>query len=243
VDVSVDEAQKMNAFLHSPIFAIALTISVYWAAHECQRRLKMVILNPILVAVAIIIVLLKFCSVPYEDYHEGGKYIEFLLKPAIVALGVPLYLQLKHIKKQALPIIVSQLAACVTGVVTVVLVAHWLGGSIPVILSLSPKSATTPIAIEVSRMVGGIPALSAIIVILTGIFGAVFGLTILKLLGVKSQSAQGLALGAAAHAVGTAQAMQVNSRLGAYSSIGLIVNGTLTGLLTPYMLQYMGYCL
>lgn len=231
----------MSDFLDGPIFAIALTIGVYLAAQELQRRLKIVILNPILVAAAIIIVLLKFSNVSYESYYGGGQYIEFLLKPAIVALGVPLYLQLEQIKKQALPIILSQLVACVVGVVSVVLVAQLLGASAQVILSLSPKSATTPIAIEVSRVLGGIPALSAIIVILTGIFGAVFGLTILRLFAIKSPIAQGLALGAAAHAVGTAHAMQTSRRLGAYSSIGLIVNGTLTGLLTPYILQLLGY--
>lgn len=231
----------MSAFLDSPIFAIALTMGVYWLAQECQRRTKIVILNPILIAVAIIIVILKLCNVSYASYHSGGQYLEFLLKPAIVALGVPLFLQLEQIKKQAVPIIVSQCVACVTGIVTVVLIAHWLGGSAPVILSLSPKSATTPIAIEVSRMVGGIPALSAIIVILTGILGAAFGMTLLRLFAIKRPIAQGLALGAAAHAVGTAQAMQRSRRLGAYSSIGLILNGTLTGLLTPYLLQYLGY--
>ena len=99
----------------------------------------------------------------------------------------------------------------------------------PVILSLSPKSATTPIAIEVSRMVGGIPALSAIIVILTGIFGAAFGMMFLRLFGVKRPIAQGLAMGAAAHAVGTSQAMLRSRRLGAYSSIGLILNGHIDG--------------
>jgi len=231
----------MSAFLGSPFFAIALTIGVYWAAQKLQRSLKIVILNPILVAVAIIIVLLNFSNVSYESYHDGAQYLEFLLKPAIVALGVPLYLQLEQIKKQAMAIILSQLVACIVGVVSVVLVAQYLGASTQVILSLSPKSATTPIAIEVTRVLGGIPALSAIIVILTGIFGAVFGLAILRLVAVSSPIAQGLALGAAAHAVGTAHAMQSSRRLGAYSSIGLIVNGTLTGLLTPYIMLLLGY--
>lgn len=231
----------MNAFVHGEIFAVALTVGAFWAAQILQRRLGWVILNPILVAVAVVILTLKLCDVPYESYYGGGRYLEFLLKPAIVALGVPLYQQLEQIRKQAVPILLSQFAACVVGVVSVVLAASWLGASTPVILSLSPKSATTPIAIEVTRLLGGIPALSAIVVILTGIFGAVFGLSILRLLAVKSRMAQGLALGAAAHAVGTAHAMQMNRRLGAYSSLGLIVNGTLTGLLTPYIIQLLGY--
>lgn len=231
----------MSAIFQSEIFAIALTIGVFWAAQKVQRRLGWVVLNPILVAIAVIILILKLSDTSYETYYSGGKYIEFLLKPAIVALGVPLYLQLEQIKKQALPIILSQLAGCIVGVASVVLVAQWLGASTQVILSLSPKSATTPIAIEVTRVLGGIPALSAIVVILTGIFGAIFGLTILRWAAVKSPIAQGLALGAAAHAMGTSHAMQTSRRLGAYSSLGLIVNGTLTGLLAPYILQLLGY--
>ena len=231
----------MTAIFNSPLFALALTIGIYQLAQAWQRRLKMVILNPILVAVVLIIIVLKLCDVSWESYHGGGQYLEYLLKPSIVVLGVPLYQQLEQIRKQALLIIVSQLTACVMGVLSVVLIAHWLGAPAQVVLSLSPKSATTPIAIEVTRVLGGIPALSAVIVILTGIFGAVFGQTILRLAGVRKPIAQGMAMGAAAHAVGTAHAMQQNKRLGAYASIGLIVNGILTGLLTPYILHAMGF--
>jgi predicted murein hydrolase (TIGR00659 family) len=231
----------MNLFFQNELFAVALTLGAFWAAQMLQRRFRWVVLNPILVAIAAIILTLKLCNVSYESYHSGGKYIEFLLKPAIVALGVPLYLQLEQIRKQAVPILLSQLVGCVIGIVSAVLVAHYLGASTQVIISLSPKSATTPIAIEVSRVMGGIPALSAIIVILTGIFGAIFGQAILRLARVKSPIAQGLALGAAAHAVGTSHAMEASQRLGAYSSLGLIVNGTLTGLLAPFILQLLGY--
>ena len=230
----------MNTFFNSPAFSIALTIGAFWAAQALQRKLKLVLLNPILVAIAAIILLLQLGDISYETYSTGGQYLEFLLKPAIVALGVPLYLQLEQIKKQALPILLSQLAGCLVGVVSVVLLARWLGASEAVIISLAPKSATTPIAIEVTRLMGGIPALSAIIVILTGIFGAIVGQTVLRWLAVKSPIAQGLALGAAAHAVGTSHAMQHNPKLGAYASLGLIINGTLTGLLTPHILHWLG---
>ncbi|MCL1886910.1 MAG: LrgB family protein [Betaproteobacteria bacterium] len=231
----------MNSFMYSDVLLITLTISLFWAAQRLQRRLGWVVLNPILVTIAIIILILRIGDISYDAYAQGSQYIAFLLKPAIVALGVPLYQQLEQIKKQVLPVLVSQLFACITGVLSVTFIAHLLGASPEVIISLSPKSATTPIAMEVSRVLGGIPALTAIIVILTGIFGAIFGLSFLKLVRVKSRIAQGLALGAAAHAVGTAQAMQKTSRLGAYSSLGLILNGTLTGLLTPWLLQLLNY--
>lgn len=231
----------MNDFMHSDVLYITLTIVVFWGAQLLQRRLGSVLLNPILLAIAVIILILKAGNISYITYEGGSHYIAFLLKPAIVALGVPLYQQMEQIKKQALPIFASQLAACIVGVFSVIFIAHILGASSEVCISLSPKSATTPIAMAVSGALGGIPSLTAIIVILTGIFGAIFGLAFLKLVRVRSRIAQGLALGAASHAVGTAHAMQKTSRLGAYSSLGLILNGTLTGLLTPWLLQLLGY--
>ncbi len=231
----------MSHFVHSEIFYITLTIVIFWGAQLLQRRLGWVLLNPILLSIAIIILILKAGNIPYDSYEGGSRYIAFLLKPAIVALGVPLYQQMEQIRKQAMPIFASQLAACIVGVFSAVFIAQALGASPEVCVSLSPKSATTPIAMEVSRVLGGIPALTAVIVILTGIFGAIFGLGFLKLVHVRSRIAQGLALGAAAHAVGTAHAMQKTRRLGAYSSLGLILNGTLTGLLTPWLLQLLGY--
>lgn len=231
----------MNGFMHNEVFFITLTIGVFWCTQLLQRRLGWLFLNPILLTIAIIILVLKVGSISYASYETGGRYIAFFLKPAIVALGVPLYQQWEQIKKQAVPILISQMVACVSGVFSVVGIAYLLGASHEVCVSLSPKSATTPIAIEVSRILHGIPSLTAIIVILTGIFGAIFGLGFLKLVRVRSRIAQGLALGAAAHAVGTARAMEKSRRLGAYSSLGLILNGTLTGLLTPWLLQLLGY--
>ena len=230
----------MSDFLHSELFAVTMTVGLFWCAQLLQKRLKSIILNPILVAIILIILILKVGDISYETYYAGGKYIEFLLKPAIVALGVPLYQQIEQIRKQAVPIMACQLVGCIVGAVSAFLIAHYLGASMDVAISLAPKSATTPIAMEVSSLTGGIPSLTAIIVIITGILGAIFGLKFLRLVGVKSPIAQGLALGAAAHAVGTSHAMDKNIKLGVYSSLGLIVNGTLTGLLTPYILHLFG---
>jgi predicted murein hydrolase (TIGR00659 family) len=220
---------------------VGLTVALFFVAQWIQRKTGLLVLNPILLAVVAIILVLRLVRIPYETYAHGGRYIAFFLKPAIVALGVPLFLQLEKIRKQMIPVLLSQLVACVSGVVSVVAVSVALGASPQVVISLAPKSATTPIAMEVARVTGGIPSLSAIIVILTGILGAIGGLGFLRLIAVKSHIARGLALGAAAHAVGTAHAMQKNPRMGVYSSLGLIINGTLTGVLTPGMLHWLGY--
>ena len=133
---------------------LALTFGVFYAAKSIQRRLGWILFNPILVAIAIIIVFLLVADIPFETYHEGAKMIEFWLKPAVVALGVPLYLQLSSIKRQFLPILASQMMGCIAGIVSVVVIAKIFGASDAVIMSLASKSVTTPIAMEVTQVLG-----------------------------------------------------------------------------------------
>lgn len=223
------------------ILMIALTLGVYFAAQQLYRKIKFVLFHPVLLSIVLLISFLKITGISYQDYSEGGKWIEFWLKPAVVALGVPLYLQLKIIGKQLIPIILSQLVGCVAGVISVVLIADFYGASSDVIISLSPKSVTTPIAMEVTTILGGIPSLAAVVVVCVGIFGAMFGQYILKIGCVTNPISQGLAMGTASHAVGTSAAMEWSERYGAYSGLGLTLNGILTALLTPYILQWLGY--
>ena len=183
---------------------------------------------------------LKLTGVPYSSYAESASIIDFWLKPAIVALGVPLYLQLKSIRRQLVPLLVSQLTGCFVGIVSVVFTAKWMGASDAVIISLAPKSVTTPIAMEVSASLQGIPSLTAAIVVLVGLFGAVFGFKILEVGHVRSSIAQSLSMGTASHAVGTSRAMEYGHIYGAYASLGLILNGLLTALFTPVLLHLMG---
>ncbi|HNX56146.1 MAG TPA: LrgB family protein [Prolixibacteraceae bacterium] len=227
----------MKNFLQSEVFIVAFVFLAYFAGKQIQKRTRLILLNPILVAVIIIIVFLSAFKIDYKSFHEGSKLIEFFLKPAVVALGVPLYLQIEKIKKQAISILVSQLVGCVVGIVSVVVIAKLMGAPKEIIYSLAPKSVTTPIAIEVSKTIGGIPPLTASVVIVVGIFGAIFGYTIMKWTHVKNPVAQGLSMGTAAHAVGTSRSMEISPKFGAMSSIGLIVNGIFTAILTPYILE------
>lgn len=229
------------SYLENKYFLIALTFVVYVAAQILQRRTGISFLNPILITIAVLICILMSTGVDYDTYAEGGEYIDFWLKPAVVALGVPLYRQLEAIKKQLLPILLAELAGCIVGVVSVVVVAQLLGASKEVILSLAPKSVTTPIAMEIAQTVGGIPALTATVVVCTGIFGGMAGFKMMKYSRVKSPIAQGLSMGTAAHAVGTSAAMDVGYRYGAFSSLGLTLNGLFTALLTPLILSLLGY--
>ncbi|MDE7335321.1 MAG: LrgB family protein [Muribaculaceae bacterium] len=228
-------------FLVNPLFLIALTFMVYLGSQWLSRRLGLKLFNPILISIAVLIALLSGCGVDYEDYHQGGAYIEFWLKPAVVALGVPLYRQLSTIRKQVIPLLIAELAGCVAGLVSVVVIAEMLGATPEVALSLAPKAVTTPIAIEISRSLGGIPALTAAVVVCTGIFGSIAGFNIVRLSRIKSPMATGLSIGTASHAVGTAAAMERSERYGAFSSLGLTLNGILTALLAPYILSLLGY--
>ena len=227
--------------MSNPIILLAITFGIYYVARQIQKWTGWVVLNPILITIAALIALLQLTGISYETYEQGGQYIDFWLKPAIVALGVPLYQHLGHIRRQLLPILMSQLVGCLVGLVSVTLIASALGASHEVIVSLAPKSVTTPIAMEVCKTSGGIPSLTAAIVVIVGLFGAIFGFKILEVWHVRNPFSQGISMGTAAHAVGTSRAMEKGETYGAYSSLGLILNGVLTALLTPFVLKLLGF--
>ena len=227
-------------FFENKFFLLAITFGFFFFSKLLQKKTGWVVLNPILLAIALLICFLKFTGVSYETYNEAGSLVEFWLKPAVVALGVPLYLQLRMIKKQLMPILVSQLVGCIVGLVSVTIIAKLMGASPAVIMSLAPKSVTTPIAMEVTKAIGGIPSLTAAVVVAVGLLGAICGFKTMKIMHVGSPIAQGLSMGTAAHAVGTSTAMDISSKYGAYASLGLTLNGIFTALLTPTILRLLG---
>ncbi len=228
------------SYFENKFFLLAVTFGLYFLAKLLQKKTGVLLLNPILLTIAVLIIFLKMTGVSYETYNEGGHLIEFWLKPAVVALGVPLYLQLETIKKQLLPILFSQLAGCIVGVISVVVIAKLMGASQEVIYSLAPKSVTTPIAMEVTKSLGGIPSLTSAVVVCVGLLGGILGFKTLKITHIGSPIAQGLSMGTAAHAVGTSAAMDIGSKYGAYASLGLTLNGIFTALFTPTILRLLG---
>ena len=229
-----------HEYLSNDCFLLTLTFGVYFLAKLVRKLLRLPLFNPILVSIAFLIIFLRVADVDYEEYRVSGAKIDFWLKPAVVALGVPLYKQLSSIRQEILPILLSQLAGCVVGVVSVVGIARLMGASTDVVLSLAAKSVTTPIAMEVTESVGGIPALTATIVVFVGIFGAITGFRILRYGHIGMPSSQGISLGTASHAVGTSAAMERSMEHGAYASLGLTLNGIFTAILAPYVLHWMG---
>ena len=226
-------------FLESNVLLISLTFLTYWGALRLQKLTGLLVLNPVLITILVIIGYLKLLGVTYDTYYDSGRMIEFWLKPAIVALGVPLYQQMKQIRRQFLPIFISQLAGCLAGIVSVVLIARWLGATREVVLSLAPKSVTTPIAIEVSQKIGGVASLTAAIVVCVGLLGAILGSKMMTMGRVDSPVARSLSMGTAAHVIGTSRASQFGQRHSAFATLGLILNGVLTALLAGPIVEWI----
>lgn len=195
-----------------------------------------VLFHPVLVSVLVIMLILSLTHTPYEEYAKGTEGITFLLAPSVVALGVPLYREWKRLKAEMGRILVTVTFGSLVGIFSSVLPALFWGSPSEVIFSLAPRSVTTPIAMNIALATGGIPSLTASVVVATGIFGAVAGPVVLAILGKVEGSAFGLAMGVASHGIGTARALEIGMREGAYAALGLCLNGVLTSILVPGIL-------
>ncbi|MDO4227467.1 LrgB family protein [Neisseria sp.] len=230
----------MMEMLAHPALLLFITVTVYWVANVLRVRTGSFLCNPVVLSSATVIVYLKAAGIDYETYHEAAAFIDFWLKPAVVSLAVPLYLNWKKISSQWLPIVVSQAAGSVTGIVTGVYIAKWMGAGREVVLSLVAKSVTNPIAIEITRAIGGIPAITAATVILAGMMGQMVGFKLMSASTIKLPTSQGMSMGAASHAMGIAASLDRSRKLAAYASLGLIFNGVLTAALVPVLVPLMG---
>lgn len=229
----------MMAFFTSKAFSIFLTLLAFYAAQRLYWRFKYFWLNPVLLAILGLMAFLRLSGIRYEDYFQGGQIISFFLGPSVVALGVPLYLQIQEIRKRARAIGLSIVVAAVVGVVSAAGTAALLGASPPVVASIAPKSVTTPIAMGIAEKIGGIPPLTAAIVIATGILGAVVGPGVLRLCRVKNPVAFGLAMGAASHGIGTARAVEEGEAQGASGGLAICLNGIATAVVTPVLIKLL----
>ena len=222
------------------VFLFLLTpICFFISKHTQTHILKTTFFNPILVSIVVISIILVWADIPYEHFAKISTPFTWLLELAIVALAIPLYKEARNIKKQTWQFLLSSMLGVFVSSNIAMFCAYLFNMPKVLILSLAPNAVTTPIAIEVSAHIGGIPALSAVIVICVGIFGAVIGLPLLKLFSISNPKAQGIAIGAACHAVGTARAVEVNEQMGAFASVSLILSAILTPLIIPLNVKIM----
>lgn len=224
----------------SPLLHLTMTLAAYLAGDYLFRKSgQKAILNPVLIAIVILVSVLQITGTSYETYFEGAQFVHFLLGPATVALAVPLYRQFARVRHSGLAIFVALLAGSTAAIVSAVLITWLLGAPQNVVASIAPKSATTPIAMGISDQIGGLPSLTAVLVILTGILGSMLGTGLLNRMGVRDASAQGFALGLASHGIGTARALQVSEVAGAFSALAMGLNGLATSLLVPLLLHLL----
>ncbi|WP_245608539.1 LrgB family protein [Stenoxybacter acetivorans] len=232
-------AQMAVNFLANPVWLLFLTLAVYWASAHFRARTGHFLFNPVVLSTLAMIGYLKCFNLSYEQFHAASQFIDFWLQPAVVCLAVPLYLQWQKIRKQWLPILISQVLGSITGIVSVVLIARWLGASHLVQISLAAKSVTTPIALEITKSVHGIPAVTAATVIMAGMIGQMVGFYVLWHLRIRYPSSRGIAMGSASHAMGISRALERSRNVAAYASLGLILNGVLTACLVPILLPLL----
>ena len=221
----------------SPLLGLTITLCAYLVAQAIYARCRFSPLaNPVAIAIALVSLVLLASGMSYERYFAGAQFVHFLLGPATVALAVPLARQMPRMRRAFLPLACALLCGCVTAIVSAVGVVLLLGGGEVLAHTVGPKSATTPIAMAVSERLGGVPALTAVLVIGTGIFGAITARFLFNAMKIDSHAARGFALGLAAHGVGTARAFQVSAEMGAFAGLGMGLNGVLTAVLTPWLL-------
>jgi len=222
----------------SPLLWLTVTVLVYLASLWVYRRSGgHSLANPILWSVAGLVGVLHVTGTPYPVYFDGAKFVHFLIGPATVALAVPLYAQMERLRRMWLPIVVALLVGSTVAIASGVAVARVLGASRETLLSLAPKSATLPIAMSLAERVGGVPALTAMAVAVTGIGGAIIARQLLNLLRIDDPAVRGFSVGIAAHAAGTARALQVGTVNGAFAALALALNGVATALLMPILIR------
>lgn len=236
-----DELFQLWVYLSTtPLAGLTVTLVAYQIGVAIYRRSGAnPVANPVLVAVVLLVTLLWTTGTPYRTYFEGAQFVHFLLGPATVALAIPLYRHFATIRRSALALAVSILAGSITAIVTAVGTAWLMGASSRTLLSLAPKSVTTPVAMGISEQIGGLPSLTAVLVILTGILGAVFATWTLNAAGIKDWRARGLSVGVGAHGIGTARAFQVNELAGAFASLAMGLNALATALLVPMLTRLL----
>ena len=225
----------------TPLLGLTVTLLAYQAAYWIYAQAKMnPLANPVAISVALLVALLWFTDTPYPAYFEGAQFVHFLLGPATVALAVPLYANLETLKKNLLPLGGALVAGSITAVVSALGIGWAFGASRETLLSLAPKSVTTPIAMGIAEKLGGLPSLTAVLVVTTGILGAVLARGTLNVLRVQDHAVRGFALGIAAHGIGTARAFQVSETMGAFAGLGMGLNGMATAFLFPVLVTLAG---
>lgn len=221
------------SILNTPLFGLILTISAFHIGLFVFKKTKFPIFNPLLIGIVIAMGVMSFFNIPLDYFRRGGDYMTFLLAPATISLALPLYKQLDKLKQNFLPIIIGSLVGAATAIVSTILLGKLLGIDKLLLVSFMPKSITTPIGIELSKLLGGVPAITIFAIIVTGIVGNVLAPAVCKCFKIKHPVAKGIGIGISSHAVGTSKALEIGEVEGAMSALSIVVSGIITFLIAP----------
>jgi len=224
----------------SPLLGLTLTLVAYQAAFWLYKRAGFhPLANPVMLAIAMVATVLALSDMDYRTYFDGAQFVHFLLGPATVALAIPLYAQWPKLKSMAGPLMIALVIGSLTAALSAYAIGALLGASQPSLMSLAPKSVTMPIAMAVAEPLGGLPALAAAMVMLTGVLGAIGAPYLYRWLRIGDHAIRGFAIGLASHGIGTARAFQVSEQAGAFAALAMGLNGLLTALSLPWIMPWL----
>ncbi|HEY9577194.1 MAG TPA: CidB/LrgB family autolysis modulator [Pseudobacillus sp.] len=219
------------------LLSLAFTVCLYWGAKWCYKRNPKVYLSPLLTVPVLVVGCLFLTHTSYESYDTGAHWLSRMLEPATIAFAVPLYKYFNILKKHAAEIILSVLSGSVTAIISSMAMAKMLHLNTEIVGSLIPRSVTTPIAMGVSENIGGIPAITAVFVIMTGLLGSIIGPIVIQLFRIENEIARGVLLGTGAHGAGTSKAFEFSSITGTISSLSMILAALITLFMVPWILM------
>ena len=231
----------MKELLITPLFAIMLSLIAFEMGYFIYNKTKISIFNPLLIAITLVIAFLLKFDINLEDYNNGAQLISFFLGPATIALAVPLYKKINLLKSNALPILIGITLGSVSGIISVLTLSKIFKLDKSLAASLVPKSITTPIGIEVSKQLGGIPAITVASIIITGIIGAIIAPYVCKIFKINNKIAIGIAIGTSSHALGTTKAVELGEIEGAMSSLSISIAGIIIVFLSPLLIKIIAF--
>ena len=228
-----------QAVIHHPLFGVGITLAAYQLALAAYEKTRWVFLQPVLLSMLAVIGVLLACGLSYAEYQHSTQLLIILLGPATVALAVPLYVNLRRIRQLLWPTLLTLLCAGVLATTLGMLLAWLFGAERMILMAIAPKSVTTPIAMLVAEQIGGVAALAAVFVLITGVLGGMCGPELLRCIGVRHPAAVGMALGLTAHAVGTARALQESEESGAFAALAMSLMGMTTAVFLPLLVSIL----
>ncbi len=226
----LDWQGALDAVVHHPLFGIGVTLGAYQLVLAGYEKTRWIFLQPVM---ALVIGVLLLCGIDYAEYRKSTEIMNILLGPATVALAVPLFLNLRRIRQLFWPTLTTLVLGGLFATVCCLLLGWWFGAEHMILMTMAPKSVTSPIAMLVAEQIGGVAALAAVFVLITGVIGAIFGPALLSRCGVLSPEARGMSLGITAHAVGTSVALQESDECGAFAALAMSLMGVATAVFLP----------